>query len=97
MSIIQKNRNECFLCHRNGYADPLDKHHIFGGALRNKSEKYGLTVYLCHSSCHIFGCNAVHQNAEISNNLKMIAQQRCMEEYGWTVDRFRKEFRKNYL
>jgi hypothetical protein len=37
---------ECWLDQRNGYADPLDKHHIFGGAYRKKSEKYGLYVYL---------------------------------------------------
>lgn len=42
----------CWLCGRNGTAEPLDKHHIFGGAYRKKSEKYGLTVYLCH------GCDA---------------------------------------
>ena len=49
----------CWLCGRNGTAEPLDKHHIFGGAYRKKSEKYGLTVYLCHGSCHIFGEKAV--------------------------------------
>ena len=43
----------CWLCGRNGTAEPLDKHHIFGGAYRKKSEKYGLTVYLCHGSCHM--------------------------------------------
>lgn len=35
---------ECFLCHQ--YCD-TEKHHIFGGALRKKSEKYKLTVQLC--------------------------------------------------
>lgn len=30
----------CWLCGRNGTAEPLDKHHIFGGAYRKKSEKY---------------------------------------------------------
>ena len=32
---------ECFWCHQ--YCD-TEKHHIFGGALRKKSEKYKLTV-----------------------------------------------------
>ena len=40
--------HECWLCGRNGSVDPLDKHHIFGGPYRKKSEKYGLVVYLCH-------------------------------------------------
>lgn len=39
---------ECFLCHQ--YCD-TEKHHIFGGALRKKSEKYKLTVQLC-PYCH---------------------------------------------
>ena len=29
---------ECFLCGRNGNGDPLDRHHIFNGANRKKSE-----------------------------------------------------------
>lgn len=37
----------CWLCGRNGNGDPLECHHIFGGAMRKKSEKYGLKVYLC--------------------------------------------------
>ena len=35
---------ECWLCGRNGCGDPLDKHHIFGGTNRKKSEKYGLCL-----------------------------------------------------
>ena len=38
----------CWLCGANGYSDHLDRHHIFGGPYRKKSEKYGLVVYLCH-------------------------------------------------
>ena len=41
----------CAICGRNGMGDPLEKHHIFGGAYRKKSEKYGLTVYLCGMRC----------------------------------------------
>lgn len=59
----------CWLCGRNGTAEPLDKHHIFGGAYRKKSEKYGLTVYLCHGSCHIFGEKAVHSCRETMDEL----------------------------
>ena len=42
----------CWLCGRNGNGDPLECHHIFGGAMRKKSEKYGLKVYLCGDRCH---------------------------------------------
>lgn len=96
-SIIQTDKRRCFLCKQAAYGDPLDKHHIFFGALRKKSEKYGLTVYLHHSKCHIFGENAVHVNADINRKLQAHAQKKAMEHYGWSVDDFRAEFYKNYL
>ena len=96
-SIIQQDKTRCFLCGQNANGDPLDKHHIFGAALRKKSEKYGLTVFLHHHKCHIFGSMSVHQNAAVSNDLKRIAQSAAMEKFNWTVEDFRKEFYKNYL
>lgn len=87
----------CFLCGRNGAADPLDRHHIFGAAYRSKSEKYGLVVDLCHHRCHIFGENAVHRNAETMQLLREYGQRKAMAEQGWSIDQFRKEFGKNYL
>ena len=80
-----------------GYVEPLDKHHIFGGALRNKSERYGLFVYLHHDRCHIFGEGAVHKNARINRKLKAFAQKKAMDHYGWDIERFLKEFYKSYL
>ena len=88
---------ECFLCGANGSGDPLDRHHIFGGAMRKKSEKYGLVVYLCHHSCHIFGKYSVHQNADVMQRLHEYGQRKAMEEQGWTADEFRQHFGKNYL
>ena len=96
-SIIQKDTSRCFLCGMVGCSDPLDKHHIFEGALRNKSEKYGLTVYLHHNKCHIFGENSAHVNAKVNRRLKQIAQREAMAHYGWTEEDFRREFYKNYL
>lgn len=57
------DEKRCFLCGRNGAQDPLDRHHIFPGPYRKKSERYGLVVYLCHNRCHIFAKTAVHNNA----------------------------------
>lgn len=88
---------ECFLCGRNGSVDPLDRHHIFGGAYRKKSEKYGLYVDLCHHDCHIFGPGAVHQNQDAMRLLKMYGQKKAMLEQGWTVAEFIKEFGKSYI
>lgn len=96
-SILQKNKNRCFICKQNPNGDPLDKHHVFGGAVRSKSERYGLFVYIHHNKCHIFGEMAVHRNAEINRKLQSYAQKKAMEHYGWSVEDFRREFYKNYL
>lgn len=88
---------KCWLCGRNGSVDPLDKHHIFCGANRKKSEKYGLWVYLCHDRCHIFGPDSVHQNKETMDRLHKYGQRRAMQENGWTIDDFIKKFGKNYI
>lgn len=93
-----RDERRCFLCGRNGANDPLDRHHIFEStAYRNKSEKYGLVVYLCHNRCHIFGKGAVHNNAKAMNRLHRYGQLKAMQEQGWTEDDFRREFGKSYL
>jgi hypothetical protein len=98
-SIIQKDRSHCFLCGRNAHADywGLDEHHVFEGANRKKSEKYGLKVYICHDNCHIFGMNSVHRNAEVDKALKRLVQKKAMEHYGWSTEDFRAIFHKNYV
>lgn len=88
---------ECYLCGRNGCMDPLDKHHVFGGSYRKKSEKYGAVVYLCHERCHERGKMAVHNNRVIDIRLRQEFQVRLMEEQGWSEDDFRREFGKSYL
>lgn len=96
-SIIQKDRDHCFLCGMNTNFEPLDEHHCFGGANRKNSEKYGLKVYLHHNTCHIFGKQSAHQSAETNRTIKMIAQKRAMEHYGWSVEDFIRIFGKSYL
>ena len=83
----------CVLC---GSSRRIEKHHIFGGALRKKSEKYGLTVDLCHY-CHNEPPNGVHFNKDKMLELKQYGQRKVMAEQGWTTEQFIKEFRKNYL
>ena len=77
--------------------DPLDRHHIFGGVNRDKSEKYGLVVDLCHHECHIFGKNAAHRSADTRLFLRRYGQRKAMAEQGWTREEFVDEFGKNYL
>ena len=87
----------CFLCGRNGSADPLDRHHVYGGAYRSKSEKYGLVVDLCHNDCHIFGKYAAHNNAETMRYIRRYGQIKAMRENNWTEEDFIREFGKSYL
>lgn len=93
-SIIQKE-NECYLC-RNfmGVENPGgEKHHIFGGARRKLSEKYGLTVKLCsyHHRDHRYG---VTYNEGMSRQLKITAQGKFQERF--PQEDFIKIFGRNY-
>ena len=87
----------CFLCGRNGTEDPLEEHHIFNGPYRKKSERYGLTVRLCAHRCHNGGPDSVHRNQDVDRELKQRGQRKAMEENGWSVEEFIREFGKNYL
>ena len=96
--ILQdENTNKCYLCGRNSNFDKLDVHHVFGASNKKKSEKYGLLVLLHNKECHIFGKNSVHGNPKIGMKLKAEAQKAAMDRYGWTVEKFIEEFKKNYL
>lgn len=87
----------CFLCGRNGNGDRLERHHIFEGARRQLSEKYGLVVNLCGARCHRLGKYSAHQNKEVAAYLHRYGQRKAMQEQGWTTAEFIKIFGKNYL
>ena len=93
-SIIQPEKDKCYICGQNGGYWGLDEHHVFSGANRKKSEKYGLKVYLCHDRCHL---NGVHKKADLNRWLRARAQKIAMNHYGWSVEDFIKIFGKNYL
>jgi hypothetical protein len=96
-SILQWDERVCFRCGRNGAYDVLDKHHVFGKYNRDKSEAYGLTVYLCHNSCHIFGNDSVHKNKVFDFELKRYAQNEAMSEFGWSEEDFVERFGRSYI
>lgn len=83
----------CVMC---GSVKNIERHHIFGGGLRKKSEKYGLVIDLCHR-CHNQPPNGVHFNKEAMLKVHQYGQRLAMQRYGWTVEDFRREFYKNYL
>lgn len=91
------DNQKCFLCSRNGNGDRLERHHIFGGARRPLSEKFGLVVYLCGERCHRLGEYSAHQNAEVAQYLHKYGQQKAMQEQGWSTEKFIEIFGKNYL
>lgn len=78
-SIMQRKDGTCYLCEKL-YSDcsikpVVQEHHaIFGTANRDKSEHYGLKVYLCLYH-HIEGEEAVHNNAENALIVKQDAQR----------------------
>lgn len=96
-SILQKDYTRCFICKQNPCGDPLDKHHVFGGALRKKSEHYGLTIYVHHEKCHVFGRYAVHVHPEVDQQVKAFAQKKAMKQFGWSEEDFRDLFYKSYI
>lgn len=95
--MIMSDYKECFLCGRNGNGDRLERHHIFGGARRKLSEKYGLVVWLCGERCHRTGKLSVHQNAEVMDYVHQFGQRLAMKKYGWDKEKFMEIFGANYL
>lgn len=84
---------ECFLC---GSTQWIEAHHLYGGARRKKSERYGLVVDLCHY-CHNEPPDGVHHNSKNMLKLHQYGQQKAMEENGWNTEDFIREFGRNYL
>lgn len=89
-SIVQQGER-CFLCGRKA---GLERHHIMSGTANRKlSEKYGLTVWLCHE--HHTGKDGVQYNRKAADSLKRLAQ--IAFEARYSHDEWMQTFRKNYL
>lgn len=84
---------ECYCC---GRFDRLERHHIFGGINRSRSEEDGLCVMLCHI-CHNEPPYGAHHNREISNWLHRLGQQYAEQELGMTREQFMRRYGQNYL
>ncbi len=97
MDSVDSDHQKCWLCGRNGTQDHLDIHHIFSGAYRSKSERFGLTVLLCHRRCHISGPSAAHRSPDTAQRLHEYGQRKAMREQGWTIEQFRQQFGRNYI
>lgn len=84
---------QCFICGKRGN---MERHHVFGGACRKLSEKYGCVVTLCHE-CHNEPPDGVHFNAENMLALRKRVQKAAMRAYGWSEKDFIKIFGRSYL
>ena len=87
---MERRMRKCHLCGRNW---AIEKHHVFGGSNRKKSEKHGMTVDLC-ASCHR-GPHGVHQDAEQNKRLKAGFQGKFEETH--SREEFRRIFGKSYI
>lgn len=68
-SVLQREK-QCIFC-----GSPyVEEHHVFGGANRKNSTKYGLTVWLCHNH-HNEPPEGVHFNEKNNKRLQGWAQQ----------------------
>lgn len=83
----------CEIC---GSTQNIERHHVFNGAYRKKSERYNAVADLCHS-CHNEPPNGVHHNAQNMKALKAKYQKRIMQEYQLTTEQFIHIFGKNYI
>ena len=76
---------------------PVKRHHVFGGAYRSKSEKYGFIAPL-RPDLHPNGVHFINSdhNKKIDRYLKATCQ-RYYENYYGARDQFIEEFGRNYL
>ena len=93
MKGLRTMKGICFLC---GNYEQLEEHHIFGGARRPISTKYGLTVHLC-PWCHRIDADSAHRSGKTAELLHKYGQHKAMVEQKWSKEEFIAHFGKNYL
>ena len=98
-SIFTDNMNRCIFT---GYEDPvgtpyprIERHHVFGGYNRSRSEEYGYIAPLL-AELHPNGAKAPKEWQEIDEHLKKACQQHYEENHGTRED-FIREFGRSYL
>lgn len=96
-SIMEtEHTRTCYACGCTATQNFMHEHHVFGGANRKNSEKYGLKVHLCYV-CHTDNKMGVHgQNKELMKKLHEEGQKAFEREHGSRKE-FMNIFGKNYL
>ena len=88
---IMQDEKKCWVT---GSTENLHRHHVFFGAYRQSSEKYGCWVWL-RADWHNMSDYGVHFNKELDLTLKKICQERFERIYDHKL--FMAVFGKNYL
>lgn len=88
---ILSNERRCYVC---GSTENLHKHHIFFGANRKWSEKYGCWVYLC-AAHHNMSNKGVHNDRMLDLKLKAECQRAFEKDH--TREEFMRIFTKQWL
>lgn len=86
--------NDIDHCIFTGYA-PVERHHIYGGSNRKRSEEYGFVVPL-RPDLHPNGVFAGKEAKSVDMKLKTMAQEYYESHYG-SREEFIKEFGRSYL
>ena len=96
-SILGSRSDRCYLCElKTGMINQrnLEKHHIFGGPERTKSEANGFVAWLCVEH-HREGPFAVHINAKVRKQLQSICQKRYERDH--SRDQWMELMGRNYI
>lgn len=94
-SIFTDDMNTCYFQKR---CDGIERHHVFGGPNRKKSEKYGFVIPL-HYTLHPngAGCELSHEERKaLDLFLKQVCERWYLENVGSIYD-WIQEFGKSYL
>lgn len=89
MKSVLQNIKACYLCNAR---HALHEHHIFEGAYRGNSERFGLKVYLCVAHHTAEGA---HADGWIRTQLHKAGQRKFEENH--TRAEFIRYFGKSYL
>lgn len=88
--VIPWPDDRCFVCGR--MDRPLQRHEVFHGPYRTKSKAYGCWIIVC-DYCH----TRIHKQDDLlERKLKIIMQHKTMAKFGWSLERWREVFGKNY-
>lgn len=90
-SILTDDLDHCMYTGKS----PVERHHVFGGSCRSKSERYGFIAPLS-PELHPNGVHASVASVSIDMELKQRCQRYYEMVYG-TREQFIKEFIRSYL